>query len=247
MHHDIRNFLQLLDQIPYDPKLSTYYNGTFDPEIKNQLHPFSNQFYYVLDYWQKELIYIHPNVENVLGFTPGQLNYVTLMEIIHPEDLPLVMKSACLAINFVLRNPVHDLFENDVMLDFRVRDSSGNYFKVLRQIRPIKCDRLGNLLQTIATITDISNLKQSSAMDFRVSEGLRPIGAFNEELSVKYRALFTHRELEMLDLLRKGLSSQEIADAFHLSKNTVDTHRRKMLRKARVKNTIELIALTRKT
>jgi DNA-binding CsgD family transcriptional regulator len=54
-------------------------------------------------------------------------------------------------------------------------------------------------------------------------------------------------ELKICDLLRKGLSSQEIADAFHLSKNTVDTHRRKMLKKARVKNTIELITLTRKT
>ncbi len=44
MHPDIRKFLQLLDQIPYDPRLSTYYNGTFDPEVKNQLHPFQINF-----------------------------------------------------------------------------------------------------------------------------------------------------------------------------------------------------------
>ncbi|MBC2840112.1 response regulator transcription factor [Robiginitalea sp. SC105] len=53
---------------------------------------------------------------------------------------------------------------------------------------------------------------------------------------------FTERELEIIELLQKGDSSALIAQKLHLSKHTIDTHRRRMLSKAGCKNTAELIA-----
>ena len=51
----------------------------------------------------------------------------------------------------------------------------------------------------------------------------------------------TDRELEILQLIFNGQSSQNIADQLFLSKHTVDTHRRNLLFKIRVKSTKELI------
>lgn len=51
------------------------------------------------------------------------------------------------------------------------------------------------------------------------------------------------REMEVLKLLTKGKSSKDIADLLYVSKNTVDTHRRKILEKTGAKSTAELIAM----
>lgn len=52
---------------------------------------------------------------------------------------------------------------------------------------------------------------------------------------------FTKRELEILQYVVKGLSSKQIANLLFISSHTVDTHRRKILTKANVSNTAELI------
>lgn len=52
----------------------------------------------------------------------------------------------------------------------------------------------------------------------------------------------SEREKEVIGLLVQGLSSYEIAEKLFLSKHTVDTHRRNILRKTDSKNTAHLIA-----
>lgn len=61
---------------------------------------------------------------------------------------------------------------------------------------------------------------------------------------IKKYALTT-REVEVLELLRKNKSSREIAETLFISKHTVDTHRRSILKKTNHKSTLELLyALT---
>ncbi|WP_183906684.1 response regulator transcription factor [Rufibacter immobilis] len=54
------------------------------------------------------------------------------------------------------------------------------------------------------------------------------------------------REVEIVKLVAKGLTSAEIADTLFLSILTVDTHRRNIHQKLKVKNTAELIQLALK-
>jgi DNA-binding NarL/FixJ family response regulator len=51
----------------------------------------------------------------------------------------------------------------------------------------------------------------------------------------------TLREIEIIDYLKQGLSSKEIASAIHLSAKTIDVHRYNILRKLDLKNTSQLI------
>jgi len=52
---------------------------------------------------------------------------------------------------------------------------------------------------------------------------------------------FSIREKEILNKLIQGKTSEEIAKELFISKDTVNTHRRKMQSKCEVKNTIELV------
>ncbi len=52
---------------------------------------------------------------------------------------------------------------------------------------------------------------------------------------------FTKRELEILKLITKGLSSKEIASKLYISKRTVDGHKANMILKTGSKNVIDLL------
>ena len=54
--------------------------------------------------------------------------------------------------------------------------------------------------------------------------------------------IFSQREREILELLARGKSSRETGDILFITERTVETHRKNMLEKSNVKNTVELIA-----
>jgi DNA-binding NarL/FixJ family response regulator len=65
------------------------------------------------------------------------------------------------------------------------------------------------------------------------------------DLPCKEVPALTRREKEILELLNKGMTSQEIANQLFLSTYTVDSHRRNMLQKFNVHNTQSLLNVVR--
>ena len=53
----------------------------------------------------------------------------------------------------------------------------------------------------------------------------------------------THREIEVINYLREGLSSREIANRLSLTVKTIEVHRHNILKKLNVKNSIAAIQL----
>jgi len=53
--------------------------------------------------------------------------------------------------------------------------------------------------------------------------------------------VLTERELQIVQLIRKGLSSREIADHLEISLKTVEVHRHNVLKKLRLKNSASLV------
>lgn len=60
-------------------------------------------------------------------------------------------------------------------------------------------------------------------------------------------SVLSKKELEILQLVAEGLSSQEVADKLHLSVRTVSNHRANMLRKTNFHNTTELVGIYTKS
>ena len=57
------------------------------------------------------------------------------------------------------------------------------------------------------------------------------------------KIVLTARELEVLNLLSMGLSSKEISQRLFISPNTVEYHRKQLLRKANANNVAQLIGI----
>ena len=61
-----------------------------------------------------------------------------------------------------------------------------------------------------------------------------------ERYHSKTQSRFTNREIEIINLIAKGLSSKDIGKKLSISHHTVDTHRRKILDKSGCHNAVEL-------
>ncbi|NII27734.1 helix-turn-helix transcriptional regulator [Pseudoflavitalea sp. X16] len=59
--------------------------------------------------------------------------------------------------------------------------------------------------------------------------------------NVEKVALLTNREKEILGLVAEGMTSDEIAKAIHLSRHTVNTHRKNIYRKLSIQNSADLL------
>jgi len=64
---------------------------------------------------------------------------------------------------------------------------------------------------------------------------------FNQALLEKFN--LSKREIEIINWVAKGLSSEEIAREMFLSRHTVDTHRRNIHTKTGTRNSVELLNL----
>lgn len=68
-----------------------------------------------------------------------------------------------------------------------------------------------------------------------------------ETLTTTAPSFLSKREGTILGLIAEGLSSKSIAKTLFISENTVETHRRNMLRKAGVNNTAALLKIAIKS
>jgi len=137
--------------------------------------------------------------------------------------------------------------ENDVTknvgfcLTYRIKHKNGNYIKVLRQSTIYENDAPGKIISHRSMRSDISFLNTSNKVEWRFdAPGLDQV-KFREYVLEEYKDFFSEREMEIIKHLKQGDKSDEIAKKLHISKHTVDTHRRNLLAKSNCKNTIELL------
>lgn len=79
--------------------------------------------------------------------------------------------------------------------------------------------------------------------EFNLNHILRqtePPESFSDDFQKKYK--LSKREIEIIHLLKKGLTNQEIADKIFLSVLTIQTHRKNIIHKLEVNNSAGLIA-----
>ncbi len=63
----------------------------------------------------------------------------------------------------------------------------------------------------------------------------------NKNSNSSFIPTLTRREKEILDLIAQEMTTKEVSESLHISLNTVETHRRNLIQKFNVKNSVGLI------
>jgi DNA-binding CsgD family transcriptional regulator len=208
-------------------------------------------YYYVFNFKNMEMQFVHPNVKKVLGYAPSAFTIDTLLASIHPEEIELMHLREKAAMEFLFHKiSTPDILNYKVAYVMRMRTDEGEYRKILHQARSISLTQDGFVQQLIGVHTDIThlNIPLDDKISFLGMNGrpsflsLDPENLLYEQLAAD--VVFTTQELRVVEAISKGLTVKQIAANMHLSENTIKTHRKKIFRKADVKNIAELVAFS---
>lgn len=209
-----------------------------------QLICLNNQFYHIILFPAFKTQYISANLIDILGYKPEEMNLRKLYGLIHPEDYPISLLATKKMYEFVIDNYQQlEPFRSVMSMDFRIMHKDGHYIRLYNQNCLLEKNPDDKTFKALALSTDITHLKSNTEMEFSyTNKGDGVSCPFPDKELVDFSSLFTHRERQILALLAIGKSSPEIGKALYISRHTVDTHRRKMLSKSHLGNTIELVA-----
>ncbi|WKK66354.1 LuxR C-terminal-related transcriptional regulator [Lutimonas zeaxanthinifaciens] len=188
--------------------------------------------------------YVSEAVKTVLEIDPENFSLEKMLECYHPEDLNRMHDKERLASDFLFRKiSPEQIIDYKVVYLNRIMTKSGVTKTILHQAKALSVTDDGRLMKVIGVHTDISYLK--APIDHKVSFISFKYPSYysqsTNKIGLKEKNEFSGREVEIIDLISKGLSIKEIAEQLYISEHTVKTHRKNILRKADVKNTVHLV------
>ncbi len=213
-------------------------------------------YYYILDSPTLTLDLVSESTRDLLGIEPKDLTLDRFIDLIHPDDLDFFMRCEDVVAYF-LKNCVspEKMVNYKINYSLRERVANGNYRLFLMQTITLKTTEDGALLKVFGTHTDINHItsvnnRKLSLIGLNGEPSFLEIDVFEDQVFENfvpydfeaYSPSFTKRELEVIRLLARGLSTDEVSKELNISIQTVFTHRKNILRKSKAKNTSELVA-----
>ena len=210
---------------------------------------------YLLDYASGKYLFIEETCFNLLGYTAKYLLEAGHNEYIrkwHPEEFEL-LNNEIFADNYRFLKTLPPEEYSDFVFSYNCRMLNPNeeYVKILQRYSYIPGSSIGNPSGAIGIILDISHFKNDHSIVHTIEETIKHNGELMNKLvykkvhpvyDINTTQLISKREIPVLKYMAEGLSSKQIAEKLYLSINTVNNHRKSMLRKLNCKSSAELLA-----
>jgi len=187
-------------------------------------------------------------LDSLTGYTPEEFHARGVKfwySLIHPEDHSLVSDRIVEAHEALHTHYIDGRAAVPMILRYRLRHPGGMYLKVRDSRFFLSGSGSGVVDHVLFRIELIDQLEAGSWL----LENLRREKKCNNLLSAAVRQQermttpprLSGREKEILQMIAGGMSTKMIARECRISINTVETHRRHLLQKLDVKNSMELI------
>ncbi|WP_027138431.1 LuxR C-terminal-related transcriptional regulator [Gaetbulibacter saemankumensis] len=214
--------------------------------------PYSSTFFCVTNTQDLKFEYISKNMFACLGlkkedFEKDGMRY--FWSRMHPDDVELWLQALNELMVFTL-NEI-DLEHRDRMSytwNYRLKNAAGDYVNIIQNTTPLVFDDCDKPIIGLAHYTVLS-----PEIELQVCASAKLLKDNNEYETVYFNNFsqklladgITNRERDIIRLLLLNNSSKDIADKLNISANTVDTHRRNILKKLNISSTGELIGMLR--
>lgn len=201
----------------------------------------NRQFIYVGDILNMEMLFTSRSSYDIFGIRPENLNPHNIFINTHPEDLQRhsVTRSRLfkLASEMYIQKQVFSVMSTNM----RFRNLLGGYSNILVQGYLWSCQIPHNTVCCLFVQTDISWFGEiKHGYNSYLGTDLSYFRYPDEEL-IMTGNVFSDREFEIIKLVESGLKSEQIAQKIFLSVHTVNTHRRRILKKTGKLTLSELI------
>lgn len=204
---------------------------------------------YLVDYTSRQYMIVGENAERVMGhpreaFLEGGLDFMYH----HYHDFELMRKSIFPdEVNFLKANPTIEPENMRITKSYRFRRDTGEYSHILQQATLIHAPGQPVPVAVFGFTSDITDFAEKGKLIHKIEQYSPASGKWQIEHSKEYypdvepHQILSKREIEILKWVADGYGSKQIADRLCVSFNTVNTHRRNMLRKTNCRNLTELL------
>lgn len=201
-------------------------------------------YYMIFNIYQMELEFISPDIKNVLGYEPDEVDALFFLDKIHPDDKPYFLNFENKLTEFFDKLPLEKRGSYKFQHDYRIKTKTDCYIRLLHQIVAIEFDEK-NYYRSLVLHTDITHIKKEGTPCFSIIGFDGEPSYYNVQITEglsKSFDLFTKREKEILKCIVEGKNSKTIAKELFISIHTVNNHRKNILNKAEVKAPLELVS-----
>jgi len=165
----------------------------------------------------------------------------------HPEDIELWLKALNDLMDFTLNEiSLEERKRMSYTWNYRLKNMDGKYVNIIQNTTPLEFDVTGKPIIGLAhyTVLDIKiKLPITATAKFLNEQNEYETKYFNNFSQKLLNNDISNRERDIVRLLVLNHSSKEIAEKLNISPNTVDTHRRNILKKLNISSTGELVGM----
>ena len=232
-----RTIDQFIDDIAQHYPSHTKADGNLSDLRKTTFN--KNECLFVWDLRRGEMVF-KKGFENLLGIPDKEIDLQKFTELFHPDDQEYIYRLGQAAVHHSIKEP--ELNEDLCLyVSHRIRKSNGNYIKILAQSTPHSIDSEGLIASFLVKLSNISFVDTSDAVQYKFLANGLDTQLFHDLVFDKHKAIFTPREMDIIKEIQNGLSNIQIAENLRISKFTVETHRKKIMKKSGCHSAEELL------
>ena len=201
----------------------------------------NNQYFFIADLFQANILFTSQRSMQMLGVKPEELNPYHAIEAAHPDEVYRNTrgwaKLLLMGNELIGTSGGTSLFS----VNMKLMDPQGVYKEILFQCYLFYREIPYKTVYSLQVHTDINHFKMSkNCYHYYAGTDLSNFRYPDEKLLMMGHP-FSKREFEIIKLVALGLNSKDIAEKLFISTNTVNTHRRNILKKTQKSNLSDLI------
>mgnify|MGYP001827723056 CR=1 FL=1 len=217
----------------------------------DKILPDTASFFIITDIASATYPFVGSQLEVISGYSIDEFyskGYLLLIQCMHPEERDVMMLRVLPElVNFVATVPEEEKKSCQAQFNCRFKRKNGQYINLLAQSYVLEVDQKGRVALALSSIIQ---LETREILPLRWSARLIKNNGISETAFIKTHNTsidliekITPRELDVLRNLAAGKTSKLIGKELAISHHTVDTHRRRLLKKLDCKSVVDLARL----
>jgi DNA-binding CsgD family transcriptional regulator len=200
-----------------------------------------SQGFYLANLLIMQVHFVSDTMYDLVGVKPNDFELSSLLTRVHPHDY----HRHSLARSMVIKRGYELLMKREGTFFHstvsRIKDASGNFTPHLFQVYSFFSETPIRTVYSLLVLTSLASFKLQKH-GYHYYQGNDPaMFRYPDEKLLNVGHVFSEREFEIIKLIADGMGSEQIADKLFLSVNTVNTHRRNILKKTKKSTTHDLV------
>jgi len=216
------------------------------PHLISELFVVGDFYYFLIDFYNYTLHHHSPQLCAIHGFQSNPSHLQQMLDLTHPDDIEYILRAEehCYAKVVEIGAQYSQSLKSSYC--FRMRVADGSYRLFHHQAIVLDVDSEHQIVRSLIIHTDIHHLTSennyiATLMGINGRTDFYQINLSSSDIKHTKKTILTRRELEILPLIGKGLSSIDIAQRLGISEQTIRVHRKNILKKTQTKNSGSMI------